>query len=245
MNVAEWLRSLGLERYEAAFRENEVGGDLLHQLTAEDLKELGVTAVGHRRRLLAAIVELQGDAEARQLVVPVGEGHPSASAAERRHITVLFCDIVGSTPLSARLDPEELREVLTAYQAVVASRGCWQARLYRPVRRRRRAGVFWLAERRRGARRKRRARRPGDHRGGRSPAALGACRDRDRTGRHRRPGRCRCRSDCHGSGRNAKPRCAAAGAGRTQYGRGERRDPVAARPDVRIGGSGPHRTERV
>jgi class 3 adenylate cyclase len=120
MNVAEWLRSLGLERYEAAFRENEVGGDLLHQLTAEDLKELGVTAVGHRRRLLAAIVELQGDAEARQLVVPAGEGHPSASAAERRHITVLFCDIVGSTPLSARLDPEELREVLTAYQAAVA-----------------------------------------------------------------------------------------------------------------------------
>jgi class 3 adenylate cyclase len=120
MNVADWLRTLGLERYEAAFRENDVGADLLHQLTAEDLKELGVAAVGHRRRLLAAIAGLRGDAPVQPSAAPAGKGHPSASAAERRHITVLFCDIVGSTPLSARLDPEELREVLTAYQAAVA-----------------------------------------------------------------------------------------------------------------------------
>jgi hypothetical protein len=61
VDVGEWLQALGLERYEAAFRENDVTGDLLHQLTAEDLKELGVATVGHRRRLLAAIAGLQGD----------------------------------------------------------------------------------------------------------------------------------------------------------------------------------------
>jgi predicted ATPase/class 3 adenylate cyclase len=121
MNVADWLRSLGLERYEPAFRDNDVGADLLHQLTAEDLKELGVATVGHRRRLLAAIGALQHDAAVNDAVAHGGETHRSGPAAERRHITVLFCDIVGSTPLSARLDPEELREVLSTYQAAVAS----------------------------------------------------------------------------------------------------------------------------
>ncbi len=121
MNVANWLRSLGLERYEPAFRENDVGADLLHQLTAEDLKELGVATVGHRRRLLAAIGALRHDAAVNEAVGHGGESHRPAASAERRHITVLFCDIVGSTPLSARLDPEELREVLSTYQAAVAS----------------------------------------------------------------------------------------------------------------------------
>jgi class 3 adenylate cyclase len=120
MNVAYWLRSLGLERYETTFRENDVGADLLHQLTAEDLKELGVATVGHRRRLLAAIAGLKDDKTVSQLAGPAAEGQPPASAAERRHISVLFCDIVGSTPLSVQLDPEELREILTAYQAAVA-----------------------------------------------------------------------------------------------------------------------------
>jgi predicted ATPase/class 3 adenylate cyclase len=120
MNVADWLRFLGLERYEAAFRENDVDLDLLHQLTAEDLKELGVATVGHRRRLLAAIAALKDDKTASQLIGAAGEGQRATSAAERRHISVLFCDIVGSTPLSVRLDPEELREVLTMYQAAVA-----------------------------------------------------------------------------------------------------------------------------
>src|ERR1700733_394284 len=100
MNVADWLRSLGLERYEPAFRENDVGAALLHQLTAEDLKELGVATVGHRRRLLAAIGALQQDAVVNESADHGGENHRSAPAAERRHITVLFCDIVGSTPLS-------------------------------------------------------------------------------------------------------------------------------------------------
>jgi class 3 adenylate cyclase len=71
---------------------------LLHQLTAEDLKELGVATVGHRRRLLAAIGALQQDVIVNEAVGHDGESHRSAPAAERRHITVLFCDIVGSTP---------------------------------------------------------------------------------------------------------------------------------------------------
>ncbi len=121
MNVADWLRSLGLERYEQAFRENDVGADLLRQLTAEDLKELGVATVGHRRRLLAAIGALQHDVVENEAAGDCGPSPRSVTAAERRHITVLFCDIVGSTPLSARLDPEELRELLSAYQAAVAS----------------------------------------------------------------------------------------------------------------------------
>jgi len=120
MDVASWLRNLGLERYEAAFRDNDVGADLLCQLTADDLKELGVVAVGHRRRLLAAIAGLRADAVEPSVVGQASQDQPPASAAERRHITVLFCDIVGSTGLSARLDPEELREVLTAYQVAVS-----------------------------------------------------------------------------------------------------------------------------
>ncbi|HEY4041050.1 MAG TPA: AAA family ATPase [Rhodopila sp.] len=121
MDVAEWLGAIGLERYAAAFRENDVDAALLHQLTADDLKELGVATVGHRRRMLAAIAELQGGAVEQPSTGPPTEGQPSTAAAERRHLTVLFCDIVGSTPLSARLDPEELREILTAYQVAVAA----------------------------------------------------------------------------------------------------------------------------
>ena len=89
MNVAEWLRSLGLERYEPAFRENDVGADLLHQLTAEDLKELGVATVGHRRRLLAAIGALQqGDAEVKAVRLAmtaraIGQHRPPSGGISR------------------------------------------------------------------------------------------------------------------------------------------------------------------
>ena len=121
MDVGGWLKALGLERYEATFRENAVSPEVLRHLTAEDLKELGVTAVGHRRELLVAIAKLQEDAATLPAVGSIDDHRAQLSAAERRQITVLFCDIVGSTPLSARLDPEELREVLTAYQASVAA----------------------------------------------------------------------------------------------------------------------------
>ena len=100
MNVADWLRTLGLERYEAAFRENDVDIELLPTLTADDLKELGVTSLGHRRRLLQAIAKLRDDdAASLQAVSSTSDHRASTSAGERRQLTVMFCDLVGSTPL--------------------------------------------------------------------------------------------------------------------------------------------------
>jgi len=112
MDVAEWLRKLGLEQYEPAFRANDVDARVLPRLTAEDLISIGVNSVGHRRRLLDAIATL--NAEAAPSAAPV------RTDAERRQLTVMFGDLVGSTELSARLDPEDLREVIAAYHRVVA-----------------------------------------------------------------------------------------------------------------------------
>jgi class 3 adenylate cyclase len=125
MDVVVWLRSLGLGKYEAAFRENEIDERSLPSLTAEDLKEFGIAALGHRRILLDAIAALRPDvgakAPAADTVAP--SGAPVASPedrAERRQVTVMFSDLVGSTALSARMDPEDLREVISAYQKCVA-----------------------------------------------------------------------------------------------------------------------------
>src|ERR1700730_3010392 len=123
MDLRDWLRSLGLERYEAAFRENEIDQTVLASLTAEDLKDLGVGIVGHRRKLLDAITALRSDATAKD-----PSGNPVSSPlsatcedrAERRQVTVMFSDLVGSTVLSTRMDPEDLREVISAYQKSVA-----------------------------------------------------------------------------------------------------------------------------
>jgi class 3 adenylate cyclase/predicted ATPase len=112
VDIAAWLRGLGLEQYEAAFRANEIDATVLPRLTAEDLKDLGITLVGHRRRLLDAIAAL-GAQPASVADVPV------RAAAERRQLTVMFCDLVGSTPLSARLDPEDLRGIIGAYHRCV------------------------------------------------------------------------------------------------------------------------------
>ena len=123
MEVAAWLRGLGLERYEPAFREHDVDAAILHRLTGDDLAALGVTSVGHRRRLLDAIASLPQDG--------AGEGGSVAAAAdpvpakdpgaaERRQLTVMFVDLVGSTALTSRLDPEEMRDVIRAYQDAVA-----------------------------------------------------------------------------------------------------------------------------
>jgi class 3 adenylate cyclase/tetratricopeptide (TPR) repeat protein len=116
MDVASWLRDLGLERYEATFRENEVGGEDLCHLTAEDLEGLGVAAIGHRRRLLVAIAKLREDAAPLQTAKPTDDHLASTSVGERRQLTVMFCDLVGSTALSEKLDPEELRSLLHAYR---------------------------------------------------------------------------------------------------------------------------------
>ena len=112
MDVAQWLRQLGLERYELAFRENDIGASLLPSLTAEDLKELGVLSVGHRRLLLKAIAELRETDFDNSVSTVSGD-------AERRQLTVMFCDLIGSTALSEKLDPDELRDVIRTYQARV------------------------------------------------------------------------------------------------------------------------------
>jgi class 3 adenylate cyclase/predicted ATPase len=117
MDVAAWLQGLGLERYVPTFRDNEVDARVLPSLTAEDLKDLGVTLVGHRRRLLDAIAALGAEVPS---AVPAGScDAPAQADAERRQLTVMFCDLVGSTALSSRLDPEDLREVIAAYHSAV------------------------------------------------------------------------------------------------------------------------------
>ena len=111
-----------LERYESAFRENEITEKVLPRLTAEDLKDLGVTIVGHRRVLLDAIADLRSGTpvEAPSTAFETAAPPSKDTAAERRQVTVMFSDLVGSTALSARMDPEDLREVISAYQKCVA-----------------------------------------------------------------------------------------------------------------------------
>src|SRR3954449_3639400 len=119
MDVVAWLRGLGLERYAPAFRDNDVDGEVLPELTSDDLISIGVTSVGHRRKLLAAIASL-GAAPPAATVMAAPHDAATPVDAERRQLTVMFCDLVGSTPLSSRLDPEDLREVISAYQRAVA-----------------------------------------------------------------------------------------------------------------------------
>jgi len=134
MDIGGWLRSLGLDQYEANFRENKIDADVLPQLTADDLKDIGVSAVGDRRRLLAAITALasptpippreageslsraeRGRDHATPRSSPGWGAAPRADFAERRPITVMFCDLVGSTELAARLDPEDWRNLVSVY----------------------------------------------------------------------------------------------------------------------------------
>jgi class 3 adenylate cyclase/predicted ATPase len=122
MDVAAWLRGLGLERYVPAFRDNDVDGEVLPELTADDLISIGVTSVGHRRKLLAAIAALgtQPLTAAQQATsASSAPSSPVTIEAERRQLTVMFCDLVGSTELAARLDPEDLRQVIAAYHRAV------------------------------------------------------------------------------------------------------------------------------
>jgi len=110
---------LGLERYAPAFFENRIEADLLLSLTVEDLKDLGVTLVGDRRRLLDAIAAL-GAAASATAVTAVPSDAPTSADAERRQLTVMFCDLVGSTALSTCHDPEDLRELIGDYHRAVA-----------------------------------------------------------------------------------------------------------------------------
>jgi class 3 adenylate cyclase len=121
MDVGGWLRGLGLGQYEALFRANEIDADILPELTEADLEKLGVP-LGHRKRLLRAISGLAAPGTlAEPLAAPsASAGAKPHDAAERRQLTVMFCDLVGSTALSVRFDPEELREEIRAYQNTVS-----------------------------------------------------------------------------------------------------------------------------
>src|SRR5271170_2313571 len=119
MDIAEWLRGLNLSRYEAAFRDNEIDWDVLPDLTDFDLERLGVL-MGHRKRLLRAIVKLSA--------APIGAPPPSpatprplVAGGERRQLTLMFCDLVGSTALAVRLDPEDMAELIHDFQGVVST----------------------------------------------------------------------------------------------------------------------------
>ncbi len=119
MDIAAWLQGLGLERYVPAFRDNEIDWEVLPKLTSEDLREIGVAAIGHRRKLLDAIAALGATVPTAAMTAA-----PSNAAApidaERRQLTVMFFDLVGSTALAARFDPEDLRELIGAYHRAVA-----------------------------------------------------------------------------------------------------------------------------
>ncbi len=117
--IAEWLQ-IRLSQYAQCFAENDVDFRVLSELTEQDLKELGVS-LGHRRLLLHAISELSSSGKTK-LNATDATSPPIASqeSAERRQVTVLFSDLVGSTALSARMDPEDLRAVISAYQNCVA-----------------------------------------------------------------------------------------------------------------------------
>ena len=122
MNIGGWLRNLGLERYELLFIENAIDSDVLAELTEGDLEKLGIP-LGDRKRLIKAIRTMLADSPT-TFTSGVGEnaqsGQPHVAAAERRHLTVMICDLVGSTALSARLDPEDMRAVIDAYHAACA-----------------------------------------------------------------------------------------------------------------------------
>ena len=115
--VADWLQNLGLGQYAQGFAENDIDFAVLADLTDQDLEKIGVASLGHRRKLLRAIAELKGAPEPSTVAAtPVAP----RDTAERRQVTVMFSDLVGSTALSARMDPEDLREVISAYQKCVA-----------------------------------------------------------------------------------------------------------------------------
>jgi class 3 adenylate cyclase len=122
--IADWLRGLGFEQYIRCFAEDDIESSILRDLSDDDLEKIGVTSLGHRRKLLRAIADFKNIEKS----APVAARPPAAAPAvarqpdfaERRQITVMFSDLVGSTALSARMDPEDLREVISAYQNCVA-----------------------------------------------------------------------------------------------------------------------------
>jgi len=129
-DISGWLRKLGMSEYSKRFAENRIDVSILRDLTDQDLKDLGVV-LGDRRKMLRAIRELAADTPVTaQLTGPTAA--PPQDTAERQQLTVMFCDLVGSTALSTRLDPEDLREIISAYHRrcaeVIVKRGGFVAR---------------------------------------------------------------------------------------------------------------------
>jgi class 3 adenylate cyclase/predicted ATPase len=124
VDIGKWLGGLGMERYAAAFAENEIDAETLRTLTADDLKDLGVALVGHRRKILDAIAALDKPGPTVPVAIAAaplaGRGPGRVAGAERRQLTVMFVDLVGSTELSRRFDPERMGEILQDYQNTVA-----------------------------------------------------------------------------------------------------------------------------
>jgi class 3 adenylate cyclase len=121
--VADWLEKIGLGQYAPRFAENDISFVILPDLSDQDLEKIGVASLGHRRLLLRAIAELKSVDKTSPAPDAAASTLPPAAkmdAAERRQVTVMFSDLVGSTALSARMDPEDLREVISAYQKCVA-----------------------------------------------------------------------------------------------------------------------------
>ena len=125
MDIASWLRMIGLEHYESVFHENDIDAEVLPELNADDLIAIGIVSVGHRRKMLAAISALRS-ARAPEVLHRHDDADPERDVAksprrpdaERRQITVMFCDLVGSTELSTRLDPEDMGRAIRSYQTV-------------------------------------------------------------------------------------------------------------------------------
>jgi class 3 adenylate cyclase len=112
--IADWLKELGVPEYTERFVKNHIDLSIFRELTDQDLKDLGVESLGHRRRMLIAIRELGGPGPPTPQATPAASP-PARDSAERRQLTVMFCDLAGSTALSVRLDPEDLRGIITAY----------------------------------------------------------------------------------------------------------------------------------
>jgi class 3 adenylate cyclase len=116
-DLAHWLKELGMSEYAQRFAENGIDASALRYLTDQDLEKIGVL-LGHRRKMLAAIAELVGAVQTPPQ--PTLTEAKRQDTAERRQVTVMFADLVGSTALSARMDPEDLRDIISAYQKSVA-----------------------------------------------------------------------------------------------------------------------------
>ena len=146
--IADWLKRLGLEQYVQCFDDNDIDFSILRDLTDQDLEEIGVQSLGHRRKLLRAIADLQNILQTKSATAIASAAAPAAphsrDFAERRQVTVMFSDLVGSTALSTRMDPEDLCEVISAYQTCVSEKREPLRRIRREIFGRWRLGVFRL-----------------------------------------------------------------------------------------------------